>query len=118
MRLVHSNIIVDGHSWCAICRASGSSRPPCCVADVADEVLELASKINAAFANVMQSANVASDLLAKEGIGGHLWLLIHFLCRCCDCWTFGCCLLYPFPSCLNGFVSVASQYMSLMLAAF
>lgn len=46
-----------------------SSAYPWRLADAAEEVLELALKLNASFVHVLCSANEAADSLAKEGAG-------------------------------------------------
>lgn len=53
--------------FCVIRWVLESSKPPWRMADVVDEVLELASKLKVSFTHVNCSANVAADCLAKWG---------------------------------------------------
>lgn len=39
------------------------------LADVAEEVIEVASKLSVSFIHVLTSANAEADYLAKEGMG-------------------------------------------------
>lgn len=66
------NIIVEGDSWCAIRWALGYftySKPPWSLANVEEEVSQLATKLNACFVHALWSANDTADALAKEGAG-------------------------------------------------
>lgn len=50
-----SNIIGEGDSWCANRWASRVTRPPWRLVDMVEEVIELASRINATFVHVLRS---------------------------------------------------------------
>lgn len=63
--------ILEGCSSCVTRRALGTSSFPWCLADAVEEVLELATKLNASFVNVLRSANEAADSLGKEGVSQH-----------------------------------------------
>lgn len=64
-RLGFSNISVEGNSQFVIHWALCSSKPPWHLADVVKGVKEIAS---ITFTNDLHRANVAVDLLAKEGV--------------------------------------------------
>lgn len=63
-----SHFILEGCSSCVTQRALGTSSFPWFLADAVDEVLELATMLNASFVNVLRSANEAADSLGKEGM--------------------------------------------------
>lgn len=61
------------------------------LADVAEEVIEVASKLYVSFIHVLTSANAGADSLARRAWGDWVWLLIWAPCSY---------LVYPF----GGFV--------------
>lgn len=68
-RLSIHSYIIEGDFSCVICWASVCSAYPWRLTDAAEEVLELAVKLNASFVHVLCSANEAADSLAKVGVG-------------------------------------------------
>lgn len=72
-RLGLSNIIVEGNSWHASWSASGSSKWPCPMVDVVDEVLQLTSKLKVTYVHVKHRTIAVADSLAREGVG---WLVL------------------------------------------
>lgn len=65
VRLDMHNRIVEGDSFSVLRWASGSWKPPWCLADMAEEVLELSSKMVVAFSLVKQSTYEVADGLTK-----------------------------------------------------
>lgn len=64
-----SNIIAEGDSSFVIRWVLGLWRPPRCLANVIDEVLESVLKLKVSFSHVKQSSNVLADSLAKKEDG-------------------------------------------------
>ena len=60
-----SNLIAEGYSSYAIRWASGSSRPPWRLTDIAEEVVDLGLKLNISFVLIKRSVNEVADHLAK-----------------------------------------------------
>lgn len=86
-----------------------SSKPPCRLADVSAEIVELASKLNVCFVHVLHSFNDAMDLLTKVS-GGHLF---PSLCLLGFCFMLIWLLLFSFL--LDGFscsFSIFASYAS------
>lgn len=61
---------------CAVCWASGSSKPPWCLVGVSEEVLGLVLKLKVSVSHVKRSTNEMADFLAKEGV----WRLVSCAC--------------------------------------
>ena len=59
---------VKGDSFCAIQWASQSTNPPCYLADIIEEVIQLSGDFNTSFHHIKHSANNEADRLAKEGV--------------------------------------------------
>lgn len=67
-RLNLHGILVKGDSFC-VCRwASSQSTAPWYLANIMEQVLDLATRLGASFLHVKWSANTEADRQAKEGI--------------------------------------------------
>lgn len=61
-------ILVEGDSMCVYRWASDACKPPWMMADVMDEVMDLARSMNASFLHIRRSTHEMADKLAKESI--------------------------------------------------
>lgn len=66
------NIIIEGDSWCASRWALGYSKPPWRLANVADEVIQLITGLNACFVGVLMTQLMRSQ---RKAWGVHFFLL-------------------------------------------
>lgn len=66
-RLDLNSFVAEGDSLCAASWASGFSKLPWRLAVIAEEVLDLAVKLNVSFVHMRRSANEVVDSMAKEG---------------------------------------------------
>lgn len=60
-RLDLNSFVAEGDSLCATCWASGFSKLTWRLADIAEEVLDLAVKLNVSFVHMRRSANEVVD---------------------------------------------------------
>ena len=62
------HILVEGDSTCIIRWASGLCRAPWSLADVVEEVVDLATILNTSFYHVKRSTNTITDFIDKQGV--------------------------------------------------